>query len=174
MIYTSMLDLKRLFIFIVFVGCFGFFGIRISETLQEKYRQEGLKIIKEVERKQNLERLNQEKKVEKGKTIFEQLKTTTCEELNVCWVNAGYINGEPTLSKEFPTTWGSKKTLIIPENEWFNLSAANKKDLGEYLKFIGVEEIITGRIKSSMFSQTHWDSPPNTLSIDDRVWSSSN
>ena len=165
------INLKRtLLILLVFVGVVSFLP-QILETLNgDQSRQEDLE-NKEDEKSIAIKEPN----YEKGETVFNQLKNKTCEELNLCWIAAGYaMNGDKVLKKEFPTTWGSKQTLVIPEDEWINLSAANKKDLGEYLKSIGVDEIIGGRVKPAEFSDGTINTDRNVLTVDKTVWSSSN
>ena len=165
------INLKRtLLILLAFAGVVSFLP-QILETLNgDQSRQEDLE-NKEDEKSIAIKEPN----YEKGETVFNQLKNKTCEELNLCWIAAGYaMNGDKVLKKEFPTTWGSKQTLIIPASEWINLSAANKKDLGEYLKSIGVYRIITGRIKPAEFSDGTIDTGRNVLTVDTTVWGSSN
>ena len=161
---------RTLLILLVFVGVVSFLP-QILETLNgDKSRQENVE-NKEEEKSIVIEEPN----YEKGETVFNQLKDKTCEELDLCWVAAGYaMNGDKVLKKEFPTYWGSTKTLLIPESEWINLSAANKKDLGEYLKSIGDYRIITGRIKPAEFSDGTIDTGRNVLTVDTTVWGSSN
>lgn len=111
----------------------------------------------------------------KGEIVFDNLKNRVCEELDLCWMSQGYaINGDRILRKEFPTSWGGKPVLLIPNEEWNNLSAANKKDLGEYLKHIGVYSIIAGRVKPAEFSDGTINPNRNVIMVDETVWSSNN
>lgn len=109
----------------------------------------------------------------KGKIVFDDLKYKVCEELDLCWVAGGYaINGDKILKKEFPTYWGSDKTVILPEDEWIKLSDIQKKDLYDYLKYIRVKKIIIGRVVPAEFSDGTIDTSRNRIMLDKTIWTS--
>jgi|688.fasta_scaffold234061_1 hypothetical protein len=111
----------------------------------------------------------------KGKIVFDKLKNRVCDELDLCWISQGYaINGDKILRKEFPAGWGNKSVLIIPQEEWVSLSKTNRDDLGNYLRSVGVNEIITGRVKPAEFSDGSINPDRNVITVDETVWSSNN
>lgn len=117
----------------------------------------------------------EEKKTISGRIVFDNLKNRVCEELDLCWVAEGYtINGDKILKKEFPTLWGDKRALIIPKDEWNNISNKDKQDLGNYLKHISVDKIITGRVIPAEYSDGTINPNRNVITVDETVWNSNN
>jgi len=111
----------------------------------------------------------------KGKIVFDNLKSKVCEERDLCWISQGYaISGDRVLKKEFPTTWGNKTVLLIPKDEWIAISDKDKEDLVVYLNFIGVNNIITGRVKPAEYSDGSINTSRNLITVDETVWSSNN
>ena len=111
----------------------------------------------------------------KGEKVFEDLKYRVCEERGkqLCWKSQGYaLNGDRILKKEFTTTWGGDRVLIIPNDEWIGLSSNDKKDLGDYLRHTGVGKIITGRVIPSRYSDDSINPDRDVMTVDTTVWTS--
>lgn len=110
-----------------------------------------------------------------GKVVFDNLKNRICEELDLCWISQGYnINGDRILRKEFPTSWGGKTILLIPNEEWSSISNKEQVELGKYLKHIGVSEVMVGTVRPSQFSDGSINPNRNVIGLDRTVWSSNN
>jgi hypothetical protein len=164
------INLRRtLLILAVFVGVVSFLP-QILETLNgDRSRQEDLE-NNEAEKSIVIK----EPSYDKGEIVFNQLKYKTCEQLDLCWTAAGYaMNGDKVLKKEFPTIWGSKRILFLPKDEWFNLSDTDKKNLGDYLRHINVNEVYASEIRPAEFADGTANPDRNTLAMDEMVWSSS-
>jgi hypothetical protein len=161
---------SKLLVFAVFIVAVSFLPNILNFATNVKSPKDG-----SIEKQEQETLTEKEPDYSTGKVVFDNLKNRVCEELDLCWVAGGYtINGDKILKKRFPTYWGSKRTLIIPNEEWINLSAADKKDLGEYLKHIGVDEIIVGKVKPAEFSDGTINPDRNVLTVDETVWSSNN
>lgn len=110
-----------------------------------------------------------------GKVVFDNLKNRVCEELDLCWISQGYnVNGDRILRKEFPTSWGGKSIVLIPNEEWSSISNKEQVELGKYLKHIGVSEVMVGTVKPSQFSDGSINPDRNVIGLDRTVWSSNN
>lgn len=111
----------------------------------------------------------------KGKVVFDRIKDTVCEKLDLCWITQKHkSDGNRILKKEFPTTWGNKSVLLIPKNEWIAISDREQQDLGAYLKHIGVDSIIVGKVKPAEYSDGSINPTRNIITVDETVWGSSN
>ena len=162
------INLKRtLLILLVFVGVVSFLP-QILETLNgDQSRQEDLE-NKEDEKSIAIK----EPSYEKGEIVFNKLKNKTCEDLDLCWSAVGYaMNGDKVLKKEFPTIWGNKKILFLPKDEWLNLSDIDKKNLGDYLSYIKVNEVYASKIRPAEFADGTTNPDRNTLTMEKMVWS---
>ena len=108
---------------------------------------------------------------DQGRAIYMKLKNKVCEELDLCWIASGYnAYGDKILKKEFPTTWGSKRSLIIPRSEWNSLSYDDREQLGTYLEGIGVVNITVGRILPARYADDSINPDRNTITVDETVW----
>jgi hypothetical protein len=110
-----------------------------------------------------------------GKVVFDNLKNRVCEELDLCWISQGYnVNGDRILRKEFPTSWGGKSIVLIPNEEWSSISNKEQVELGKYLKHIGVSEVMVGTVRPSQFSDGSINPDRNVIGLDRTVWSANN
>lgn len=108
---------------------------------------------------------------DQGKAIYLKLKNKVCEKLDLCWIASGYnAYGDKILKKEFPTTWGSKRSLIIPRSEWNSLNDDDREQLGAYLEGIGVVNITVGRILPARYADDSINPDRNTITADETVW----
>ena len=158
----------KLLLFAVFIIVISFLPNILDFTTSTKSQKD---ISNEKEEQKTF--VEKEPDYTKGELIFDGLKNKVCEELDLCWVAGGYaINGDKILKKEFPTYWGSDKTLILPEDEWIKLSDIQKKDLYNYLNYIRVNKITVGRVVPAEFSDGTIDTSRNRIMLDKTVWTS--
>ena len=168
--YMKNIQTKLLLSAIVFVVAVGFLPNILDFTTKTKPRES---ISTKQEQQEDLSRKAPD--YTKGEVIFDKLKNRVCEELDLCWVAGGYaINGDKILKKEFPTTWGNKTTLIIPRDEWDNLSNQEKRDLGDYLRYRGIDNITAGRVRPAEYSDGSINPNRNVITVDETVWISNN
>ena len=158
----------KLLLFAVFIVIISFLPNILDFTTSTKSQKD---ISNEKEEQKTF--VEKEPDYTKGEIVFNDLKYRVCDKLDLCWVAGGYaINGDKILKKEFPTYWGSDKTLILPEEEWIKLSDIQQKDLYDYLKYIRVNNITIGRVVPAKFPDGTIDTSRNTIMLDKKIWTS--
>ena len=160
----------KLLLFAVFIIVISFLPNILDFTTSTKSQKD---ISNEKEEQKTF--VEKEPDYTKGELIFDGLKNKVCEELDLCWITQKHkSDGNRILKKEFPTTWGNKSVLLIPKNEWIAISDREQQDLGAYLKHIGVDSIIVGKVKPAEYSDGSINPTRNIITVDETVWGSSN